>query len=263
MGKKQQVRKKKIDVTTYSTKFFSNPEPELNGSGIVEVLFRPGAQHLHFEGKGIEVKKGMYVMAETETGNEVGIVTCHPFRIANTLEKLPKIIRIATDEEVTKYQEILQTENDAMAYCKESINELRLKMKLTQVRMLFDGSKMIFSYYASERVDFRELVKKLVSQLKVRVEMRQIGIRHEAKMLGSIGLCGYETCCSAFLSCFDPISMKMAKAQNLPLNPAKISGRCGRLICCLTYEYKSYLEEQSSAQSDVKDEEDQEKHDQT
>lgn len=244
MGKRHQVRKKNIEVTAGGAKILSAHEPILDGSEIVSVLFRQGQQQRHFEGKDLAIKKGMYVLAETDVCPEVGLVTCAPFRIVQTLEKLPKIFRIATEEEIAKYNENIQIEKDGEIFCKESIKELGLKMKLTQVNLLFDGSKIIFSYYASERVDFRELVKKLVARFKIRVEMRQIGIRHEAKMLGSIGLCGYETCCSAFLSNFDPISMKMAKAQNLPLNPAKISGRCGRLLCCLTYEYKSYIEEQ-------------------
>ncbi len=150
------------------------------------------------------------------------------------------IMRRATSEERDKYARLPILEKEAFDICQERINYLRLPMHMVRVERFFNGSKIIFYFTAESRVDFRELVKNLVQEFRTRVEMRQIGVRHETQMTGGIGACGRELCCTSFLRKFESVSIKMAKTQDLPLNPAKISGVCNRLLCCLTYEYDSY-----------------------
>jgi cell fate regulator YaaT (PSP1 superfamily) len=156
--------------------------------------------------------------------------------------EIKKIFRLANEADLEQYQKIQEKEKEAFAYCLERIRERNLVMKLVKVEWFFDGSKVIFFFTADGRIDFRELVKDLVHRFHTRIEMRQIGVRNEAKMLGGLGHCGQGVCCSTFLPDFATVSVKMAKEQNLPLNPTKISGLCGRLMCCLTYEYETYLE---------------------
>ena len=151
-----------------------------------------------------------------------------------------EIIRHATREEEEKYARLPILEKEAFDICQERIDYLRLPMNLVRVERFFNGSKIIFYFTAESRVDFRELVKNLVQEFRTRVEMRQIGVRHETQMTGGIGACGRELCCTSFLRKFESVSIKMAKTQDLPLNPAKISGVCNRLLCCLTYEYDAY-----------------------
>jgi cell fate regulator YaaT (PSP1 superfamily) len=155
-------------------------------------------------------------------------------------EALRKIIRKAGKVDFDQKSKCSQRETEAYAYCLERIETLGLPMKLVSVECFFDGSKYVFYFTAEGRVDFRELVKQLVSRFPVRIEMRQIGVRHEAKMTGGLACCGQELCCARFLTDFRPVSVKMAKNQNLSLNPTKISGVCGRLMCCLAYEHDSY-----------------------
>ncbi|PIE58876.1 MAG: hypothetical protein CSA33_01465 [Desulfobulbus propionicus] len=150
------------------------------------------------------------------------------------------IVRALTEEEAERYQVLPGLEKDAYAYCRKQVDKLQLPMDLVRVEQFFNGSKIIFYFTADNRVDFRELVKILVQRFRTRVEMRQIGVRHETQMIGGLGACGRELCCSAFLNKFESVSIKMAKTQDLPLNPAKISGLCNRLLCCLTYEYDTY-----------------------
>ncbi len=150
------------------------------------------------------------------------------------------ILRRATREEEEKYAHLPILEREAYDICQDHIQRLHLPMHLVRVERFFNGSKIIFYFTADSRVDFRELVKRLVQEFRTRVEMRQIGVRHETQMIGGIGACGRELCCTSFLRRFDSVSIKMAKAQDLPLNPTKISGVCNRLLCCLTYEYDSY-----------------------
>lgn len=150
------------------------------------------------------------------------------------------VLRRATREEEEKYARLPLLEREAYDICQNQIKRLRLPMHLVRVERFFNGSKIIFYFTADSRVDFRELVKRLVQEFRTRVEMRQIGVRHETQMTGGLGACGRELCCTAFLKRFDSVSIKMAKAQDLPLNPTKISGVCNRLLCCLTYEYDSY-----------------------
>ncbi|MBU0480355.1 MAG: hypothetical protein KKG47_04565 [Proteobacteria bacterium] len=150
------------------------------------------------------------------------------------------LTRRANRDEISKFERLVEREEEAFAICKTHIEKHRLNMKLIRVERYFNGSKIIFYFTAENRVDFRELVKDLVQEFRTRVEIRQIGVRHETKMVGGLGCCGRELCCSSFIKNFSPVSIKMAKTQNLPLNPAKISGVCNRLLCCLTYEYDTY-----------------------
>ncbi len=150
------------------------------------------------------------------------------------------LLRRGTREECARYVRLVEQEGEAADFCHRQIDNLGLVMKLVRVERFFNGSKIIFYFTSENRVDFRQLVKNLVQEFRTRVEMRQIGVRHESKMVGGLGCCGRELCCSTFLNSFVPVSIKMAKEQDLPLNPAKISGICNRLLCCLTYEYKSY-----------------------
>ena len=184
------------------------------------------------------------VMVHTDHGLE-------PARIANSSTWLPtensgKIkalytaIRRGTREEIARYEKLVVQEKKAFDLCHELIKKFKLVMKLIKVKRFFNGSKIIFYFTSDIRVDFRELVKALVQEFRTRVEMRQIGVRHETKMIGGLGYCGRELCCSSFIKKFTPVSIKMAKEQNLPLNPAKISGICNRLLCCLNYEFEAY-----------------------
>ncbi|MBE9520239.1 MAG: hypothetical protein IME97_03850, partial [Proteobacteria bacterium] len=150
------------------------------------------------------------------------------------------IVRRGTRDEAAKFEKLGDMEHNAFRLCSELIEKLNLPMNLVKVERFFNGGKIIFYFTAENRVDFRELVKNLVQEFRTRVEMRQIGVRHETKMLGGMGCCGRELCCSSFIQNFESVSIKMAKEQNLPLNPAKISGACNRLLCCLNYEYKTY-----------------------
>ena len=186
------------------------------------------------------------VMAQTGHGLE-------PTRIINFGLQLPEenrgktkalysVTRRSTREEIAKYDKLVVREKETFYLCRKLIKEFKLAMKLIKVERFFNGSKIIFYFTSDIRVDFRELVKTLVQEFRTRVEMRQIGVRHETKMIGGLGCCGRELCCSSFIKKFTPVSIKMAKEQHLPLNPAKISGICNRLLCCLNYEYDVYRE---------------------
>ncbi len=210
---------------------------------ICHVRLRPGSPPVTYAVKDLHLKEGEWVVVPTDHGPEIGQVTRHPVTLPLVQGHIPPFVtRLATTSEIEDYYKNLEMEDYGRRVCQRLIGALDLKMKLVKVERFFDGSKIIFYYSADGRIDFRELVKRLVRELRIRVEMRQIGIRHEAKLIGGIGCCGRELCCASFLSGFDPISIKMAKAQNLPLNPNKISGFCGRLLCCLTYEYETYKE---------------------
>ncbi len=221
----------------------STAEDPKDRKTICHVRLRPESPPFTFAVKDLKLKEGEWVIVPTEHGPEVGQVVKPPISLFLSEENTPPFVsRLATTSEIEDYYKNLDLEQQGRKICQRLINALGLKMKLVRVERFFDGSKIIFFYSADGRVDFRELVKELVKELRMRVEMRQIGIRHEAKLIGGIGCCGRELCCASFLSGFDPISIKMAKAQNLPLNPNKISGFCGRLLCCLTYEYETYKE---------------------
>jgi len=194
-----------------------------------------------FEVDQLEVKKGDLVVVATERGPVVGEVQEAPREVElGEGEGYPNVLHKATSDDLQKAEELQDRERRAMEFCKGLIEEMGLPMKLLGAEYLFDGSKVIFYFTAEQRVDFRSLVRRLASYLRTRIEMRQIGVRDEAKLVGGVGPCGRELCCVTFLRGFDLVSIKMAKEQNLPLNPEKISGVCGRLMCCLSFETETY-----------------------
>ncbi|RLA91408.1 MAG: stage 0 sporulation protein [Deltaproteobacteria bacterium] len=211
---------------------------------IVGIQFRKASKIYDFEVKDIELNPGDKVLVETDKGLSIGMVVMLPKMVSKVeIDKpLKQVIRKLNEKDKEKCKFIAKKEEEAFQICLEKIKERDISMKLIKVEYLFDLSKAIFYFTAEKRVDFRELVKDLAKKLKTRIEMRQIGVRDESKMLGGVGICGREFCCSRFLSNFDLVSIKMAKEQNLALNPSKISGACGRLMCCLAFEYDIYSE---------------------
>lgn len=210
---------------------------------VVGVRFKPAGKIYHFESEGINaLQQDDAVIVETIRGVEYGRVAVGPRDISEDLLVLPlkKVLRKATPEDDQAHQNNKNKETEALEICKQKVKEHHLPMRLIDVEYTFDLSKIIFYFTAEGRVDFRELVKDLASIFKTRIELRQIGVRDEAKMLGGIGACGRVLCCHNFLGEFEPVSIRMAKEQNLSLNPTKISGICGRLMCCLKYESDLY-----------------------
>jgi len=209
---------------------------------IIGVRFKTVGKIYYFNPGGMKIEKGSHVVVETARGLECGEVAIANKEVAdNTVVKpLKKIIRLATEKDITAMHENSAKEKEAFRICIGKIAEHKLEMKLVDVEYTFDAGKIIFYFTADGRVDFRELVKDLAGVFRTRIELRQIGVRDEAKMLGGLGICGQPFCCSAFLNEFQPVSIKMAKEQGLSLNPAKISGTCGRLMCCLKYEQDAY-----------------------
>jgi cell fate regulator YaaT (PSP1 superfamily) len=211
---------------------------------VVGVRFNKQGKVYTFDVTGLPpLKKDEVVVVQTENGLAVGNVVTDVRTVPE--EKLPedlkKVIRRLTDDDRVVEERNRSLEREAKAFCLERIGERSLPMKLVEVECLFDKSKIMFYFTADNRVDFRELVKDLVQRFKTRIELRQIGVRNEARIFGGIGICGREICCMGFLQNLDTVSVKMAKEQNMLLNPEKISGLCGRLMCCLSYEYDSYL----------------------
>ncbi len=211
---------------------------------IVGIRFKPAGKVYDFECGAFVLKSGDHVIVETEQGFGLGTVTVPPVAIEKEPHgrQLKKVFRLASEKDFLQCEKNIETEKRAHAFCVECIKSLRLKMNLFSVESSFDASKLTFYFTSDGRVDFRQLVKRLVKELNVRVEMRQVGIRNQAKMCGGIGRCGRKICCTAFIEKFDPVSIRMAKEQNLSLNPTKISGLCGRLMCCLAYEHDTYRE---------------------
>ena len=209
---------------------------------IIGVRFRESSKIYYFGANGKKAKLGDKVIVETARGIECADVAMVNREVSDEeiVQPLKNIIRIATKEDIIKQKENEKKEQRAFDICTKKIENHGLDMKLTRVEYSFDNSKIIFFFTADGRVDFRELVKDLASEFKSRIELRQIGVRDEAKMLGGVGICGQSFCCSRFLSEFQPVSIKMAKEQNLSPNPLKISGSCGRLMCCLKYEHETY-----------------------
>jgi cell fate regulator YaaT (PSP1 superfamily) len=209
---------------------------------VIGVKFKTGNRIYYFDPLDLPVKAGDGVIVETARGMEFGDVPEDPKEVEESeiVAPLKPVVRIATDEDKRLRAQYAAKENDAFAICLEKIEAHGLDMKLVDVEYTFNGSKVVFYFTADERVDFRELVKDLAYALKTRIELRQIGVRDEAKMLGGLGPCGRLVCCKAFLDDFRPVSIKMAKEQNLSLSPTKISGLCGRLMCCLQYEQSAY-----------------------
>ena len=208
------------------------------------VSFRCSRRVYCFEVGALHLKVNDDVVVETDRGVNMGRVVVPPETMELPAgvppESVKRVLRKARDDDFEKLKENNRRELDAAKICHEKIESCKLKMKLVRSEFMHDGNRVIFYFTAENRVDFRELVKDLAHTLHVRVEMRQIGIRDAAGMLGGVGICGREHCCAAFLSTFDPVTVKMAKEQNLALNPMKISGICGRLMCCLGYEYENY-----------------------
>jgi len=219
--------------------------PKEHVFGQFKVQFRPEEQVFSALTRLQGLHKNEVVMVQTDHGLE-------PARVLSGIPEWPAeepggqagqqltIVRRGTRDETVKFEKLGEMELSAFRLCSELIEKMNLPMNLVKVERFFNGGKIIFYFTAENRVDFRELVKGLVQEFRTRVEMRQIGVRHETKMLGGLGCCGRELCCSSFIQNFESVSIKMAKEQNLPLNPAKISGACNRLLCCLNYEYKTY-----------------------
>lgn len=204
---------------------------------VIGVRFKSCGKIYDFELNGLEIKKGDLVIVESELGLNIGHVVTERYSIDNTEKKLKKIIRKATEEDLKQREENKNLEAEAMNNCLERIMARGLPMKLISTEVTLDRKRIIFYFTADKRIDFRELVKDLASKFKTRIEMRQIGVRDGAKIIGSFGICGRELCCKQFLTTFEPISIKMAKKQELVLNTGKLSGACGRLMCCLGFEF--------------------------
>lgn len=209
---------------------------------VVSVVFRKGGKAYYFDPDGLELSSGESVVVRTARGTEFGEVVAPAQDMPEELVpgQLKKVIRKANDEDRKQLADNKAKEEEAFRVAREKIAKHSLDIKLVDVEVIFDGSKMLFYFTSEERVDFRDLVRELASAFKARIEMRQIGVRDEAKMIGGLGPCGRRLCCSVFGGDFEPVSIRMAKEQNLPLNPMKISGVCGRLMCCLRYEYEVY-----------------------
>ena len=209
---------------------------------LIGVQFQKNGKLYYFDANDFDVKPGDYVIVDTARGYDLGEVALGPRDTDEESWRSPlkKTIRIATEQDIQHSVENRQKEKEAFSICQKKIAEHKLEMKLVSVEYAFDNSKILFFFTANGRVDFRSLVKDLASIFKMRIELRQIGVRDEAKMLGGLGPCGRPICCGTFLDQFQPVSIKMAKEQNLSLNPTKISGVCGRLMCCLKYEQEHY-----------------------
>jgi len=212
---------------------------------VVGVRFRPSGKVYYFDPGEVTYPQDTHVIVETARGEEFGVVSMANRMVPGTDVVLPLrgVVRVATPEDERRHEDNLEKETEAYNLCLSRIEAHRLDMKLVDVEYAFDNSKLLFYFTAEGRVDFRELVKDLASVFRTRIELRQIGIRDEAKLMGGLGVCGRPFCCKSFLPDFVQVSIKMAKEQNLSLNSAKISGACGRLMCCLRYEYETYLEE--------------------
>lgn len=209
---------------------------------IIGIRFKKLGKIYFFNPKGLKVKKGDKVIVETTQGEELAEVLI-PNRYVEDekiIAPLKKVVRIANNKDIKRYDECRKIEKEAFDICKQKIKEHKLNMTLTEVECKFDNSKVIFYFTADGRIDFRELVKDLAAIYRTRIEMRQIGVRDEVRRIGGNGVCGRELCCCTFLSDFETVSIKMAKEQNISLNPSKISGNCGRLMCCLKYENEVY-----------------------
>ena len=211
-------------------------------SKFVGIQFRNSGKVYDFDCGHFVLGKGDKVLVVTKEGPAVGCVCTEPQNTAeeSSNRKLKKVFRVATREEIDRHEKDCRLEKDVHDFCYKKVKDRSVPMSIVSVERRFDGSKTIVYFTADGRVDFRQLVKDLVGKFRTRIEMRQIGVRHQAKMVGGLGSCGRPLCCSTFLNTFAPVTIKMAKKQNISLNPSKISGMCGRLMCCLTYEDKFY-----------------------
>ena len=209
---------------------------------VVDVQFRPGQKVYYFDPAGMEINQYDHLIIDTARGPEYGICSGgnHKIPHRDVVPPLRRVLRFATEADERQMIEMRNKEKKAYQVCLQKIADHKLDMQLVSAEYSFDGSKILFFFTADERVDFRELVKNLASIFHTRIELRQIGVRDKAKMIGGLGICGRPFCCASFLEEFQPVSIKMAKTQNLSLNPTKISGTCGRLMCCLKYEQEAY-----------------------
>jgi len=209
---------------------------------IVGVRFKRAGRIYYFDPAGIELEVNDYIVVKTTHGLELGQVVIAPRQVlaSELTEPLKPVVRKAEPEDIEHVQKLADKEREALAECTELVTKLNLPMKMISAEYNLDGNHLSFFFSAEERVDFRELVRELTSRFKIRVELRQVGARDGAKMIGGFGRCGRPLCCMSFLGEFAPVSIRMAKEQNLPLNPMKISGACGRLLCCLVYENEQY-----------------------
>ena len=214
---------------------------------IVGVRFKRLGKIYFFDPQYLITKKGDYVIVDTTDGEDIAEVAIPNRKIdeEKIVEPLKRVIRIANNRDMKHYEECKNKEKEAFDYCNKKIEELDLKMNLTDVEYKFNNTKLLFFFTADGRIDFRDLVKDLAANYKTRIELRQIGVRDEIKRIGGCGVCGRELCCCSFLNNFETVSIKMAKEQNLSLNLSKISGNCGRLMCCLKYESDVYEEKLS------------------
>lgn len=209
---------------------------------IISVRFKPSGKPYYFDPCGMDIQTGNYVIVETSRGEECGEVCRGVHQVADSqiTKALKPVIRVADDADIRRAKQNREDEKKAFVVCEECIEKRALDMKLIDVEYAYNRSKILFYFTADGRVDFRELVKDLAGLFRTRIELRQIGVRDESKMIGGIGICGQPFCCNRFLKNFQPVSIKMAKEQGLSLNPTKISGTCGRLMCCLAYEQPAY-----------------------
>ena len=209
---------------------------------VIDARFKPGGKQYSFNPNGLTIRPGQGVILSTTRGEEYGECTQGNHMVDETTLTAPlrPVLRLATEQDIRRRSEQARREKEAMRVCQEKIQAHGLEMKLVSCEYALDGSKILFFFTAENRVDFRALVKDLAAALHSRIELRQIGVRDETKLLGGLGICGQPYCCSRFLERFQPVSIKMAKTQSLSLNPTKISGACGRLMCCLKYEQEAY-----------------------
>ena len=209
---------------------------------VVGIRFQRAGKIYYFDPLDYDLETAMHVIVETARGVEMGTVLIPPKEVEDdkVIQPLKPVIRVATDEDEKVMERNKEKEAEAYVICKEKIAKHGLEMKLVAAEYTFDNNKLLFYFTADGRIDFRELVKDLASVFRTRIELRQIGVRDETKMLGGVGICGRELCCKSYLTDFVPVSIKMAKEQNLSLNPTKISGVCGRLMCCLKHEQDTY-----------------------
>lgn len=233
------------NIKEQENKIVETPTPEKKEYNVLGVMFEITKKRYYFEViDNTEYKKGDKVIVDTVRGKEVGVVYGEPRMLPEKELVLPlkPVIKKADEDEIKRYNELKEESEKANKLCKERIIHHKLPMKLVGTEYTFDRSKLIFYFTAEGRIDFRDLVKDLANIFKLRIELRQIGVRDEARILGTIGICGKELCCRTFINKFDSVSIKMARDQGLVINPAKISGVCGRLLCCINYEYAQYEE---------------------
>lgn len=233
------------NIKEQENKVVEAPAPEKKEYNVLGVMFEITKKRYYFEViDNTEYKKGDKVIVDTVRGKEVGVVYGEPRMLPEKELVLPlkPVIKKADEDEIKRYNELKEESAKANKLCKERIIHHKLPMKLVGTEYTFDRSKLIFYFTAEGRIDFRDLVKDLANIFKLRIELRQIGVRDEARILGTIGICGKELCCRTFINKFDSVSIKMARDQGLVINPAKISGVCGRLLCCINYEYAQYEE---------------------